>query len=326
MAIFTSADSHFGHKNILRYCHRPFLSIEEHDNTIIDNINNVVGPNDVLYHLGDFSFRGGSPSQYRSRINCRNIFLIRGNHDPYQKNGEPDPELCSLFSKVCDIHKASFVMKFGRQKVIMCHYAMRTWNSSHHGSWHLYGHSHYSLPDIGNKSMDVGIDAVAGRATGMTFDEISAASAWKMLDPQNYRPLSLDEISSFMENRGTESDDTRHHRPSFKCLQIFEGCITAVEESSFWAELHDLTDKNSGVEVGELQFEEISESDRQFIKDGAIFYWTIGYDATGGRKKRISEIRFKTFPVWTKEMLEESEIEAAELYKKLHADNQRIFS
>jgi hypothetical protein len=38
-----------------------------------------------------------------------------------------------------------FTADFG-QPIVLCHYAMRVWNRSHHGAWHLYGHSRGNLP------------------------------------------------------------------------------------------------------------------------------------------------------------------------------------
>jgi len=50
--IWFTADFHFGHSNIIRYCNRPFLSVEEMDRTILDRLNASVKANDILYFLG----------------------------------------------------------------------------------------------------------------------------------------------------------------------------------------------------------------------------------------------------------------------------------
>src|SRR4051812_37591455 len=84
-------DTHFNHFNIIKYCKRPFASTEEMDDVIINNINRLVKPNDTLWHLGDFCFGPRDPYKfyktaegYRNRINCKNMILIWGNHDPNQ--------------------------------------------------------------------------------------------------------------------------------------------------------------------------------------------------------------------------------------------------
>ncbi len=147
--LWFTADTHFGHLNIMKYCHRPFHSVEEMDETMIRNINDLVHEDDILYHLGDFSF--GSTLIWRNRIKCKQIILIRGNHDkqivPY------------CFSSIHDLLQVKVQYNRDSQKIILCHYAMRIWNASHHGSWHLYGHSHSTLTeDVRSLSFDVGVD------------------------------------------------------------------------------------------------------------------------------------------------------------------------
>ena len=79
--VFFTSDTHFNHEAILRFCDRPFTSIQEHDKVLIDNWNSVVGPEDTVFHLGDFCF-GGFPKwkEIREQLNGH-IILIVGNHD-----------------------------------------------------------------------------------------------------------------------------------------------------------------------------------------------------------------------------------------------------
>jgi len=79
--LYFTSDTHFGHKNIIGFCNRPFESIEEHDKALIDNWNSVVNPHDTVFHLGDFAF-GGFPfwKEIRDQLNG-NIILVIGNHD-----------------------------------------------------------------------------------------------------------------------------------------------------------------------------------------------------------------------------------------------------
>lgn len=79
--IFFTSDTHFGHKNIIEYCKRPFETIEEMDETIIANWNRDVTDDDTVYHLGDFGFGTAKRlAELRERLNGK-IVLILGNHD-----------------------------------------------------------------------------------------------------------------------------------------------------------------------------------------------------------------------------------------------------
>ncbi len=77
-----TADTHFGHANIIKYCNRPFGSSVEMNETMISNWNKVVQPGDIVYHLGDFCFgrKGYEFDIYFNRLNGLIVF-IKGNHD-----------------------------------------------------------------------------------------------------------------------------------------------------------------------------------------------------------------------------------------------------
>lgn len=81
MKVFFTSDTHFNHANILNYCSRPWSSVDEMNECLIQNWNTVVNPDDIVYHLGDFAMgdRNKIPS-ILSRLNGR-IILVRGNHD-----------------------------------------------------------------------------------------------------------------------------------------------------------------------------------------------------------------------------------------------------
>jgi len=159
-----TADTHAFHANIIKHCHRPFDSVEEMNETLIDHINERVGENDTLYHLGDFSF-GPRRSieiqmeravEFRKAIKCKRIVLIEGNHDHLT----PVPQFRRLFDRIhpmLQIHDTTT-----NQKIVLCHFAMRVWNASHYGRWHLYGHSHGRLEEQefsqNSFSFDVGVD------------------------------------------------------------------------------------------------------------------------------------------------------------------------
>lgn len=167
-------------------------SVNIMDNYLIDRINEIVQPNDTLWHLGDFAFARQHVyykqcRYYRDRINCRNVNIVWGNHDQPRK-------IRDLFGEAYDLHE----MREGNQRIILCHYAMAVWNKSHRGNWQLYGHSHSgaepwldaNMP--GRRSFDVGVD-----------------NANKLIG--DYRPFSFDEVAEIMSKKGGFSMD--HHIP-----------------------------------------------------------------------------------------------------------------
>lgn len=146
--VWFTADWHLGHENIIKHCQRPFSGVHEMNCYIIDRTNELVKREDTLYLLGDVTGTGKSPSKYLEHVACQNLFLIRGNHDCRQL---PTARLAGIADLV--------TVDVNGQKIVLCHYAMRTWNQSHRGSWMLYGHSHGKLPRVpGVKSFDVGVD------------------------------------------------------------------------------------------------------------------------------------------------------------------------
>lgn len=80
---FVIGDTHFGHENILKYepVFRPFKTISEHNEELIKRWNSVVGPNDIVWHLGDVLF-GQDNFPLLKRLNGRKNLLL-GNHDVY---------------------------------------------------------------------------------------------------------------------------------------------------------------------------------------------------------------------------------------------------
>ena len=75
------SDLHLGHENIIRYCMRPFISIDEMDRVLIGNWNNTVGEKDTIYYCGDMTFGRGRGPDYWVRQLHGKIKYIRGNHD-----------------------------------------------------------------------------------------------------------------------------------------------------------------------------------------------------------------------------------------------------
>ncbi|OCP07959.1 hypothetical protein BC374_17830 [Ensifer sp. LC13] len=166
---FFTADHHFGHQLMLKF--RPFESADEMDHYLIDAWNSVVKDGDIVWHLGDFS--------YHAEARTRSIFaqlrgrkrLILGNHDLDNK-GNIRASIANLAWDQPPTHYAE--TKQNGERVILHHYAMRTWSASCHGSWHLYGHSHGRLEPYG-RSRDVGVDCGDVGYAPATFQQLTAS-------------------------------------------------------------------------------------------------------------------------------------------------------
>lgn len=151
--IWFTSDNHFGHKNIIRFTNRPFSDVEEMNQEMINRWNEKVGKNDDVYHLGDFALASaGKTRQIRKQLNGR-IHLIKGNHESSAL------ECADCFEWIKDYYELKVNDRNGPKHIILFHYALKVWNASHHGAWHLYGHSHGSLRDDDtSRSFDVGVD------------------------------------------------------------------------------------------------------------------------------------------------------------------------
>lgn len=152
MAILISSDEHFGHKNIIKYCKRPFANVTEMDETMIKNWNSVVTPKDEVHVVGDFAFC--CTMDYALGIMKRlngTKHLITGNHDALAlAMNDIRPGTWKSIKEMDEI-------TINNQKIVLCHYALRTWHHSYKNVGHLFGHTHGTLPPYG-KSFDCGVD------------------------------------------------------------------------------------------------------------------------------------------------------------------------
>jgi len=159
--IFVTSDSHFNHKNICGPLvsswdkgYRHFESLDSMNNTIIDNINSVVGADDILWHLGDFAFGDKKLIPvFRERINCKAIHLLYGNHDEAIEHKYP--EFQKLFASVGHYKE----LRVNGVLVTMFHYPIGSWNEIGRGAVQLHGHSHNTYSRTIGRQKDVGLDA-----------------------------------------------------------------------------------------------------------------------------------------------------------------------
>lgn len=167
--IWFTSDQHFFHKKIIEFCNRPFSSVEEMNEALVENYNKVVKPRDTVYNLGDVSFGRKEETHKVLRKLNGNKTVILGNHDDW------DTLLSSgVFNQVLDYLE---VKKITRSPVALFHFPIDSWNAKHYGAVHLHGHTHGTMDNTGLRRFDVGVDC------------------W------NYRPVHWDEIAALLKER-----------------------------------------------------------------------------------------------------------------------------
>ena len=190
---FTS-DTHYNHANICSAttkwidpvtC-REFKSLEHMNAHLVGNINEVVGQDDILFHLGDWSFGGfESIQKFRDQIVCKNIHIVTGNHDHHIENNRENCQ--KLFSSVNKYVELNVKWPVGPEMhdatFVLMHFPIASWNNMARGAIHLHGHVHFN-PNMrlqGGKMMDVGCDG------------------------NNLYPNDMSEILAIMRNRPIKS-------------------------------------------------------------------------------------------------------------------------
>lgn len=192
--IWFCSDTHYNHKNICRGTTtwansdsktRNFDTLEQMNDCIVTNINSVVGEDDILIHLGDWSFGGfESIYKFRDRINCNNIHLVLGNHDHHIYRNKNN--IRNIFSSV------NQYLELGVNKqhnFALMHYPIMSWNRINEGVIHLHGHIHlpHNLRIGQGKMMDVGIDG------------------------NNFFPIEMKEVLELMNNQSIKSGVKEDH-------------------------------------------------------------------------------------------------------------------
>ena len=131
--IYFTADTHFGHYNVIRFCDRPFASAEEMDEAMIQNWNDRVTGNDTVYILGDMFFRSTNAEGILKRLKGKKRLIV-GNHDG------------SWMTKFDYARYFFSVDKFletsdGKRSLTLCHYPMLSWKHAKR-SYMIHGHIH----------------------------------------------------------------------------------------------------------------------------------------------------------------------------------------
>ena len=184
--IWFVSDTHGFHQNILKYCNRPFGSVEEMNEAIVANWNSVVKPDDHVYHLGDFCF--GNVEKWNwflepGKLNGH-IHLILGNHDPERVFREG-----TLIERFDSIEYEHILIIEG-WTVILNHFPFMSFsNNLDHKVIGLSGHTH-----VGQLSSSVeSYDALNAMYKPNQYDV--------GVDNNNYKPVSWEEVKAIIEAR-----------------------------------------------------------------------------------------------------------------------------
>ncbi len=116
---------------------------------ILNNLEDKVKQGDILYFLGDLSFKKDTALMFFKKFTDIEIHFIIGNHD--------HTDVIKLAEKFCDSVSRLKEIQIEDQLIILCHYAMRVWNKSNYQAWQLHGHSHGILVPF-NFQYDIGVD------------------------------------------------------------------------------------------------------------------------------------------------------------------------
>jgi len=175
--IWFTSDTHFGHANIIKFCGRPFVDVEQMNKQLIKRWNEQVGKDDIVFHLGDFIF-GGS-ELFESIISQLNghIYWVFGNHD-YRNVRE---KYLKLFAGAAP----KMVISIDEQPIILNHEPILCFGGQeNYRYWHLFGHVHTTRTN----------------RQGMDYEKMLSMSTPSMYDVgvdfNNYRPISWNVVKS----------------------------------------------------------------------------------------------------------------------------------
>ena len=203
---FTS-DTHYNHANICSATTRwtdpvtcrEFRSLEHMNAMLVGNINETVRQEDILIHLGDWSFGGFEKiKEFRDKIVCQNVHIITGNHDHHiQRNRDNCQSLFSSVNKYVELNVkwSKGHAGNGEANFVLMHFPIASWNDMARGSIHLHGHVHLEPNKrIGpGKMMDVGVD-------GNNLYPISLAEVITLMDKQPIKSMLTFDHHEIVEN------------------------------------------------------------------------------------------------------------------------------
>lgn len=197
--IFFSSDQHFGHRNVLRFCGRPYRDEKEMGQALIDNWNSVVTNDDIVVSMGDFFWFNDSHSIKKciDKLNGKEIYLVLGNHDKRESFRRVTDERFHIVDGIthiflrCDDTERWYQKTF---EIVCSHYPLMTWSHRDRGAINLFGHIHsgwlrgcddydQNLPLWRGQQLDVGVDNQ--NFTPVSFEDVLSQLAQQYRDTIN---------------------------------------------------------------------------------------------------------------------------------------------
>ena len=171
--IYFTSDLHFGHKNIVDLCNRPFTDVDAMDSALIENWNQKVKKNDIVYLTGDVVWDKKKVAFYMEQLAGKKI-LVAGNHDSTWIKREECKKYFEEIVPYLEVH-------LNGHPITMCHYPMLEWRSSREESkrklgYHIHGHIHNRIAD-------------EYRQLFLQFNALNAG-----VDINVFEPVSFDEL------------------------------------------------------------------------------------------------------------------------------------
>lgn len=203
MTIFFSSDHHFYHSNVIKYCNRPFSSVEEMNESLVAEWNKRVRPNDTVYYLGDFSLSARAAEVFVKRL-MGSIILIPGNHDRchrvHKKGRKTAEEYCAWgFKEVHEQLEIPLSLRGSSIVTRLCHLPYRPevlpkdynlryldFRPTNDGKLLIHGHVHNHWKKMQNQ-INVGVDV------------------W------DFKPVALEEIEQILDLEVIQDPAWKNH-------------------------------------------------------------------------------------------------------------------
>ena len=179
--VFLTSDTHFSHNKIIEFCKRPFSSVEEMDNTLINNWNKVVPKDGIVFHLGDFCFKGSQRwKQLFEQLNGK-IILIKGNHDERMQD--------SILNNFLHVTYQMRVQYKGKW-IYLNHYPFACYSETYRPdkTYQFHGHTHLNNRENSGKDVEI--------CKGLFKTQLDVG-----VDNNNFYPITFDKALQQVENQ-----------------------------------------------------------------------------------------------------------------------------